>query len=264
MWTREQLKTPAKEKLKKYLLPAILICLVISVLGGGYAESSNRVTIGRDGNSDFESMFEWPSFSSIQDFEIEDIGENPVVSGFLGSVLQMVLRFNPLAVLFTIIGVLTLLIKLLISLFVVNPLLVGMRQFFMMAQKEEADPKDYQVFLFGFRENRYAPIFKTMLSRDILVFLWTLVFVIPGVIKRYEYRMVPYILAENPEIDSREALALSKDMMFGQKWDVFILDLSFLLWDALSRITFGIVGAAYVNPYKAMTDAELYAVLKLA
>ena len=80
----------------------------------------------------------------------------------------------------------------------------------------------------------------------------------PGIVKSYEYRMVPYILAENPGMNRSEAFAISKQMMNGQKWDVFVLDLSFIGWHLLSGITLGIVGIFWVNPYVQATNAELY------
>lgn len=74
--------------------------------------------------------------------------------------------------------------------------------------------------------------------------------------------MIPYILAENPGIDSREAFAVSKQMMDGNKWAAFVLDLSFLGWQILSVFTCGILSVFYVNPYVYMTNAELYVALK--
>ena len=71
--------------------------------------------------------------------------------------------------------------------------------------------------------------------------------------------MVPYILAENPGMDHKEAFLISKKMMMGQKWNVFVLDLSFIGWRILEAITFGIVGVFYVEPYYQATMAELYA-----
>ena len=71
--------------------------------------------------------------------------------------------------------------------------------------------------------------------------------------------MVPYILAENPAMNRKEAFLISKKMMMGQKWNAFVLDLSFLGWRCLEAITFGILGIFYVEPYVQATIAELYA-----
>ena len=76
----------------------------------------------------------------------------------------------------------------------------------------------------------------------------------PGIIKSYAYRMVPYILADNPKMDAMEAIALSRKMMDGQKWNTFVLDLSFLGWYLLGILALGI-GTLFVHPYKFSTDA---------
>ena len=74
--------------------------------------------------------------------------------------------------------------------------------------------------------------------------------------------MIPYILAENPKIQRKKAFKLSKEMMKGNKWKTFILDLSFLGWELLSIFTFGLLNIFYINPYKVATTVELYELLK--
>lgn len=74
--------------------------------------------------------------------------------------------------------------------------------------------------------------------------------------------MIPYILAENPKIQRKKAFKLSKEMMKGNKWKTFILDLSFLGLELLSIFTFGLLNIFYINPYKVATTVELYEVLK--
>lgn len=78
----------------------------------------------------------------------------------------------------------------------------------------------------------------------------------------YEYRMIPYILAENPKIKRKEAFKLSKEMMKHNKWKAFLLDLSFIGWEIASIFTFGMVNILYANPYRAATSTELYVVLR--
>ena len=97
---------------------------------------------------------------------------------------------------------------------------------------------------------------------QVYLFLWSLLFAIPGIIKSYSYRLVPYILADNPDMNSDDAITLSREMMNGQKFEVFVLDLSFFLWWILSSITFNIVGILYVFPYIYATDVELYLAIK--
>jgi uncharacterized membrane protein len=100
-----------------------------------------------------------------------------------------------------------------------------------------------------------------MFLRNIYNALWYFT-IIGGVIKTYEYRMIPYILAENPKIKRKEAFELSKQMMKGNKWNTFVLDMSFFGWNFLSVLTFGVLSILYVNPYSAATIAELYIILR--
>ena len=69
-------------------------------------------------------------------------------------------------------------------------------------------------------------------------------FIVPGIVKYYEYLMVPYILAENPNMNQKEVFQISKRMMMGQKWNTFVLDCSFIGWRILEGITLGIVNEA--------------------
>lgn len=74
----------------------------------------------------------------------------------------------------------------------------------------------------GFKSGHYGNVVKTMFFYDLYIALWSLLLVVPGIIKSYEYRMVPYILAENPGMDSKQVFEISKRMMNGQKMETFI------------------------------------------
>ena len=136
----------------------------------------------------------------------------------------------------------------------------------MRACRFYVENRDYQAgiskILFGFQSGHYGNVVLVMFLRDLFIFLWTLLLIVPGIIKTYEYRMVPYILAEQPDISSTDAFAISKEMMRGQKLEAFGLDLSFIGWWLGSVITCGILGIFWVSPYQAATNAELYAVLR--
>ena len=97
----------------------------------------------------------------------------------------------------------------------------------------------------------------TEFLRGLFTFLWSLLFVIPGIIKGYEYMLIPYLLADNPQMDREEAFAKSKEMMDGNKWSLFCLDFSFIGWMILSACTFGI-GDLFLNPYTHMATAHFY------
>jgi hypothetical protein len=141
--------------------------------------------------------------------------------------------------------------------FVGNMLSLGSQNFFLKNRKVNADADDC---LFGFRQpylNKVKVIFFTALR----IALWTLLFIIPGIIKAYEYRLVGYIVSENPNVDTKDALEQSKALMTGNKWAAFVYDLSFIGWILLVPLTFGLLGIFYVVPYKQAANAELYAAL---
>ena len=139
-----------------------------------------------------------------------------------------------------------------------NPLEVGCRRFFLVNTEGPASLKE---LVFGY-ENRYGNVVQTILLRDIYLFLWSLLFIFPVFIKSYSYRLVPYILSENPEMKPKEAITLSRQLMKGQKWRAFVLDLSFIGWDLLAVLTLGLVGLFYSNPYLSATRAELYKAIR--
>lgn len=131
---------------------------------------------------------------------------------------------------------------------------VGGRKFFIKLPEGDTD---LRYIGYGFRRDRYHDILVTMLSRGIYITLWMLLLIIPGVIKMYAYRMVPYILADNPGIGRTRAIELSNQMTMGEKFDIFVLDISFLGWYLLGALALGI-GVLFVQPYYDATNAELY------
>ena len=96
----------------------------------------------------------------------------------------------------------------------------------------------------------------TYLIKDIYIFLWPLLF-IPGIIASYSYMMTPYILADNPELSASEAIKISKQMMRGNRWRLFCLKISFFGWSILCILTLGI-GFLWLTPYMNAAIAEFY------
>ena len=111
--------------------------------------------------------------------------------------------------------------------------------------------------------NNIGKAIALFLWQVLFVFLWTLLLIIPGIIKEFAYSMSFYILAENPNMTGLEALKESENMMYGHKMELFILQLSFIPWILLTIITFGIAGI-YVGPYIQATMANFYNNLKKA
>ncbi len=115
--------------------------------------------------------------------------------------------------------------------------------------------------LFTVYRDQFERSFLLELLVTIYTFLWTLLFVIPGIIKTYSYAMAPYLLQENPEMTASEAINESMRIMDGNKARLFWLDLSFIGWYLLSMLTFGLL-LLIVVPYHMTARAEFYQELK--
>lgn len=98
-------------------------------------------------------------------------------------------------------------------------------------------------------------------QRAIFVILWTLLFIIPGLVKTYSYAMTPYILYENPQLTANQAITESRRLMDGNKWRLFCLEMSFIGWAFLSLFTFGI-GVLWLRPYMEAAYAAFYQEIK--
>lgn len=104
---------------------------------------------------------------------------------------------------------------------------------------------------------RFGQAFLQRFLRILYTSLWSLLFIIPGIVKSYAYAMTPFIMAENPEMAASEAITASKEMMDGHKGELFTLDLTFIGWDLLCLLTLNI-GHLWLNPYKNAAYAVFY------
>ena len=162
------------------------------------------------------------------------------------------------AVVFAVLMFFICVIGTLLDIFVINPVRVGGYNFF--NRQREGTSKFTNIFG-GFTHGHYKASIRNMFLKDLYEFLWSMLFVIPGIIKSYSYWMVPYITAANPELSASRVFEISKKTMSGEKWRAFVLQLSFIGWDLLAILTFGI-GGYFLAPYKETTYAELYAALR--
>lgn len=137
------------------------------------------------------------------------------------------------------------------------PLTWGFTVFFLDIARDEAT--SYGQLFDGFKE--YGRIFTTTFLVGLYTVLWTLLLIVPGVIKQYSYMMTPYILKDNPEMKNNEAIEKSMKMMDGHKMDLFMLDLSLIGWAILSILTLGI-GFLFLYPYQLTAHAHFYEDLK--
>lgn len=230
MWNRAGLKANAKENLKRYYWPAFLVCIISGIFngGGGVSSGYNRI------QSRFDS-----SSNSFQNFK-DDLLLQPDMLWLIGIVAS--------------IGIIIILIAIAVSLLVGNPLLVGKNRYFMCSRDNKTGVGEIG---FAYSSGNFWNVVKIMFLANLYVFLWTLLLIIPGIVKSYEYAMIPYILAENPGIDSKRAFELSKEMMQGEKWNYFVLQLSFIGWYLLGLLAC-CIGVIFVSPYYEATMAEFY------
>ena len=118
-----------------------------------------------------------------------------------------------------------------------------------------------QRFVFLLRVKKWLKASWIMFVKYVYYSLWCLTLV-GIVVKHYSYFLVPYIVAENPDMTARQAITLSRKMMKGHKWQCFVFELSFLGWEVLGALTMGIFNILYTNPYQMASFTRYYAELR--
>ncbi len=236
MWSRSELKERAKKALSGTYWKAFGISLLLTFFGGG--------TSGGGGGGGFNFSFNDDSGS---------YGSTYVDWGYW-------IRF---LMIFLAIFMFIFVIAMTFGFFLSNPLMVGIRKYFLEASvaSESGEDVAFGIIGYSFTGNHYLSIVKSMIRQNLYLIGWTLLFIIPGIVKGYAYAMVPYILADNPEIGSKRAIDLSNKMTDGEKWNMFVLDLSFIGWYLLGMLPC-FLGIFFVNPYYNATHAELYRTLR--
>ena len=290
MWKRKNFKDKAKKTVKNNYWTAVVLCFVITILTGEYGNSITG--IWQSGDSvlpDYvitqnqyliENEISKDNIAEIQEKQerIEEITENltenqlkmvNTITSNLNSLTKsqkyiykiwdaielFIMNQNLLGIAYVLIAIIAILYIILLA----EPLLVAERRYFIIASEKENTKMGVMKEIF--KRKNWSNVAVIMFFKSFYNFLWYLT-IIGGIIKTYEYRMIPYLLAENPDMNKKEAFARSKQMMKGNKWKTFILDLSFILWEILSTVTFGLLDILYVNPYKIATSVELYKSLK--
>jgi uncharacterized membrane protein len=246
MWTRGELKNNAKQMLRKFYWAAFLTVLAAAILGG----------YGGSGAPGFSFSFNSANMEHIRDgwsSSLHNGGMNfqdywPAITGAFAAIMAV------LAAVILIVSA----IAIAYQIFVTGPLQVGKSRYFLEARQDRSEIAN---LFYSFRSGRYMNAVKALAWRMLFTALWTLLFIIPGIVKSYAYSMIPYIMADNPGMSYRRAMILSMEMTRGQKWDIFVLDLSFIGWGLLGMLACGI-GVLFLQPYISATKAELYVTLK--
>lgn len=149
----------------------------------------------------------------------------------------------------------------LVEIFLLNPITVGLYNAFLAYDRDQTQDNIIEsMFRRAFDKNYLHKVLGYFLV-NLFVCLWTLLLIIPGIIKAFAYAMTPFILEENPEMPAYDAIKYSEKMMMGHKWELFVLCLSFIGWGILACLTFGI-GFLWLTPYMELSVCEFYEDLK--
>ncbi len=231
MWNRQEIKRRGMSSFRGNYWKSVIAAFFYTLFFAGTGASTRYSTSSEELKEEIGSIF-----SGMGEAEI----------------------FAILAIVFAAIGVVMVLWTL-IDIFVLNPLEVGCQRFFIENQHDQQTGLDRITYAF---RNGYLSVVGGLFLRNLFLSLWYCLLIVPGIVMTYAYRLVPYILAEEPQIGAMEAIRRSKEMMRGHKWDTFVYDLSFIGWYLLTAITAGIAGLFWVNPYKMNADAVLYETIK--
>ena len=223
MWSRVEIKEVGKAAFKANYWRSVFVAFLLVLLMGGSGISVSN-------NSQ---------------------GDSATAQAFQNITLEQALAIMSIAS-----GVM--IVAIMLKIFIFNPLQVGCYSFF----KENVETRNASLDVLKVGFQGYGRTFLTLLLRDLFLILWTLLFIIPGFIKMYSYRMVPFIIADEPDLSPTEAITRSKQMMDGHKWNAFILDLSFIGWYLLGIVTLGLGLIFWASPYFYNTNAELYLRIK--
>ena len=170
------------------------------------------------------------------------------IPGYIGSLLEVLSPENVLASLsFSNISNILSLLAL--------PLSWGLTVSLLRNHREES--VDLENLFDGFRGGRYTRVFCALFLVNLFTFLWTLLLIIPGIIKAFSYALTPYIIMDEPELTARQAITRSCEIMQGRRWKLFCLYLSFIGWGILCLLTFGI-GFLWLVPYMNASIAAFY------
>ena len=286
----KDIRKQARNTVEKNYFTLVFVCLIMMIFAGSYATTFNGIkNILRDdsvaesikletevdslnsSNLDITSSVLKTIFNTdnVDDIYVEET----VTAGLFRTIFDGVTHLEQF--LFRIVKgildvfvnanktillvILVLLFQLFFRVFVSKPLKVCQARVFMESRLYYKTPFKRMMAFANFKD--YFRAVRTIFLVDLFQMLWDLT-IIGGIIKRYSYRLVPMIMAENPKVKPFEAIKLSETMMKGSKWKLFMLDLSFTLYMIMDIATLGILGIVAFNPYYTASIVEFYTCLK--
>lgn len=264
---RKEIKKEAKKSIKREFLKTILVVFIAGIIiNGGYNYGTYRINT----NENIPSIEKKTIGNAINNFIyninqnfgeekhgfiaplIDNITESKSVSvGLINSINTLVFNHNLDN---SMVSVIAFLISLIFYIFVQNVLIIGKIRYFLELRRYRVK---VDKLLFPYQVKRWGYIANIMFTKALYQLLWFLT-IIGGFIKIYEYKMIPYVLAENPCIKKKEAFRLSKELTNGYKFELFKLDLSLIGWYILQILTLGFSSLFYFNAYKEAIYAEVY------
>lgn len=274
-WTIKEMKLRGKKAFDNNYWKAVAIAFIMALVAGGVSgfngggssrmsslfesNHSNYSNSSTDTGSGLIGEVEEDEERSDSEEKTELVLDTQSPETFKESMNNMsttdkVVLGGVMFALFTLVFLLIFTFAMLINVFLYNPLEMGCCRFFFRNLEE---PAKISNLVYAFDQN-YKNVIKILFFRDLYIIGWSLLFIIPGWIKKYEYRMVTYLLAEDPDMSKEDAFRISKEMMNGNKWKAFLLDLSFVGWAILSLFTCGLLSILFVSPYHYSTNAALY------
>lgn len=268
MWTRAELKTRAKTAIKRNYWMCVLAALILAALcDGAFSRPSSQnqnqnqnaegavITVNGMALDDPELRIQLEKMLEESRNSIPAPARYMLTNAFSGLLPP---KNGPSGLLVGTLGAAFAIPALLLTILVINVLEVGGCRFFLVNTHQKAGIGE---LAFGFSSN-YGNAVVTQFMRGLKTILWMLLFIIPGIVKSYEYMMIPYLLADDPSLTRQEAFEYSRRMMDGNKMKAFVLDLSFILWLLLGGLTLGLVNIFWTFPYRYATRAELYLTLR--
>ncbi len=233
MWNRKELKQIGKLAFKANYWKCVLSAFLLSLMA--YVTAFSSYTRNTNNASDPRKISEaLDSFKAL-------IEQNPNMAGTIITIIAAI-------------GGFFIVVRFLLKIFLFNPLKVGCYQFF--RENVHSGKAGLDQLKKGFGD--YGHTFITLFLRDLFLLFWSFLFIIPGIVKLYSYRMVPFIIKDRPDLSATEVISESRRMMQGHKWNTFVLDLSFLGWALLGVLTLGLVSVFWTEPYYRNTHAALY------
>ncbi|MBR3898626.1 MAG: DUF975 family protein [Bacilli bacterium] len=283
MFNRKEIKVESKKNLKRHYFKTILFVFICSIiLTGTYNYTTENQYINNQNQNNTETKVEKPK--TVYDIVIETVTKTPknkqtqtkkrqVANGVLAPIVNEVTekksiifgfvnilnksffggKANEILIMFT-----CTVISLIIAVFIRDVAEIGKNRYFL--EQRRYNTKIDKIF-FPFKVKRTCHIAYILFTKSVFQFLWDLT-IIGGIIKNYEYSMIPYLIAENPNISRKDVFKLSKKLTQGEKWNLFKVDLSMIGWHILGIITLGISSLLFTDAYIECINAEIYMKLR--